>query len=263
MSTTAISAGLRKSTCHLVASLLLILMIGPAREAAASQLVYEGFQYLPGQTLPTMAGGLGWAPGPWIGSAAMIDQAPTLSHPSALPSTGDALFNPQVGEAFRSFSAPLNNGANDLWFSFQEQTAAAGSGSFVDLRIASASVTDLNINKDGLGTITLNALPAGFSAGPVHTDLFVVQIAQFGGGISRVNLFVDPGATLGPPSASFAIPSAVAANQFYFRTDGGQWLDEIRVGTTPLDVLAVPEPATATLLVGALLLGAARRHRSS
>ena len=243
----------RASTFRLAASLVLFFAIGPAREAAASPLVYEGFQYLPGQPLPTMAGGPGWGAG-WTGSSLMVDQPPTLSYPTALPSTGDALLNPAVGEAFRPFAAPLNNAGSDLWLSFQEESLVAGSGAFVDLQISSSSVTDISLNKDGGGAISLNGIAAGSSTGVGNVDFFVLQLAQFSGGSTLVNLFVDPGSTLGLPSASFAIPSVVLANQFYYRSDAGQLLDEIRVGTTPFDVAAVPEPSSFTMLAGALLL---------
>jgi len=118
----------------LVGSLaILLLAMSPPREATALPLVHEGFNYLPGQPLPTMAKGLGWAPGPWTGSAQMVDQPPTLSYPSALPSSGDALFNPLAGEAWRNFKTKWDNSLNDLWISFQEETPAAGSGAFVDI----------------------------------------------------------------------------------------------------------------------------------
>src|ERR1039457_6825369 len=124
----------RASMYSLVGSLVILLFaLGPARVATASPLAYEGFQYVAGQTLPTMAGPFGWAAGPWTGSGLMVDQPPTLSYPSALPSSGDALYNPSAGEAWRYFAAPYNNAGNDLWISFQEETPAAGSGAFVDI----------------------------------------------------------------------------------------------------------------------------------
>ena len=113
--------------------IILMIALGLAREAAAIRFYDEGFQYFPGQTLPTMPGGIGWAPGTWKGSAQMVDQPPTLSYPFALPSSGDALYSPAPGEAFRSFGAPYNNAASDLWMSFQEETAFAGSGTFVQI----------------------------------------------------------------------------------------------------------------------------------
>jgi hypothetical protein len=107
------------------------------------------------------------------------------------------------------------------------------------------------------GAITLNGLPAGFSAGVGNVDFFVLQLAQWNAGGTLVNLFVDPGAVLGPPTASLLLPgSALQLQQFYYQSNAGEELDEIRVGTTLQDVAAaaVPEPSTFTMLVGGLLL---------
>jgi len=213
---------------------ILLLALASAREAAALPLAHEGFQYFPAQPLPTMVGGFGWAPGPWTGSSQMVDTPPTLSYPSALPSSGDALFNPAAGEAWRYFGWPFNNAGNDLWFSFQQETAAPGSGAFVDILPLSGG--DIRVNKDAAGNITLNGVPAGISAGVGKVDFFLVQVVQFNGFLTVVNLYLDPGAALGPPSATFSTTMVFQANEFYFRTDPGQWLDEIWVGTTPQDV---------------------------
>jgi hypothetical protein len=81
----------------LAALIAILLVTGPTREAAAVPLAYEGFQYAPGQPLPAMVGGVGWG-GPWIQTVgAMFDQPPSLSYPSALPSTGDALITLGTG----------------------------------------------------------------------------------------------------------------------------------------------------------------------
>jgi formylglycine-generating enzyme required for sulfatase activity len=230
--------GHRASTYRWVGSLVILLLVRSlVREAAASPLAYEGFQYVAGQTLPTMAGPFGWLPGPWIGSSQMVDQPPTLSYPSALPSSGDALYNPAAGEAWRNFAAKWDNFLNDLWISFQEETPAAGSGASVVIMPVSGPA--IQVNKAGGGAITLNGVAAGFSAGVGNVDFFVLQLSQFSGGVTWVNLYLNPGPVLGPvPSASFPIPSVVQINQFYYRTDPGQLLDEIRVGTKLQDVAA-------------------------
>ena len=225
----------RATTYRLVGSLVILFFaMGPAREAAASPLAYEGFMYPPALTLPFMAGGFGWVPGPWTGSSQMVDQPPTLSYPTALPSSGDALLNTAPGEAWRYFVAPFNNAVSDLWISFQEESTAAAPGAFVD--IVPLSGPDIQVNKNGLGAITLNGIAAGLSAGVGNVDFFVLQLVQFGGGVTWVNLWLNPGPVLGPPSASFPIPSVFQAHQFYYRSLLGEYLDEIRVGTTPQDV---------------------------
>ena len=216
--------------------IILLLTIFLARDADAIPLAHEGFQYLPAQTLPTMAAGFGWAPGTWTGSSQMVDNPPTLNYPSALPSSGDALFNPAAGEAWRYFGWSFNNAANDVWFSFQEKTTGASSGTFVDIQPSSGP--DLQINKDKVGNISLNGIAAGNSAGVGQVDFFLLQVAQFNGGLTVVNLYLNPGPVLGAPSATFVSPFVFQANEFYFRTDPGQWLDEIWAGTTPQDVSA-------------------------
>ncbi|MGO8839208.1 MAG: hypothetical protein ACLQAH_09065 [Limisphaerales bacterium] len=250
MKTNSVVKMAHRASMYRLVGLLVILFLatGPAHEAPASPLAYEGFQYAPPLQLPFMAGGFGWAPGPWTGSSQMVDQPPTLSYPTALPSSGDALLNMAVGEAWRYFNSflPFNNAANDLWISFQEESTAAAPGAFVD--IMPVSGIDIQVNKDGLGAISLNGIAAGFSAGIGKVDFFVLQLVQFGGGVTWVNLFLNPGPTLGPPNASFPIPMVFQANQFYYRSVGGEYLDEIRVGTTAQDVAAavfVPPTLTA------------------
>jgi len=90
-----------------------------------------------------------------------------------------------------------------------------------------------------VGIITLNGVAAGISAGVGKVDFFVLQVSHFSGGVTWVNLYLNPGPVLSPvPTASFPIPSVVQIQQFYYRTDPGQLLDEIRVGTTLQDVAA-------------------------
>jgi hypothetical protein len=254
---------LRTVTCRLAASLVLCFAIGSARETAASILAYEGFNYIVNQPLPTMTGGFGWAPGPWTQlSGGMVDQPPSLTYPTALPSTGDALLTQVPGAASRSFLAPFSNSGSDLWISFLELNATgAVPGAQVDIQQPTAVLPDIEVDKNVGNTITLNGLPAGSAIG-IGADLFILQLVQWTGGGTLVNLYVDPGLILGPPNASVLIPGpAFLAQNFYYQSNAGQELDEIRVGTTITDVSAVPEPSTFTLLASALLVPFAARTR--
>ena len=71
-------------------------------------------------------------------------------------------------------------------------------------------------------------------------------MSQFTGS-STVDLFLNPTGPLGLPSVSFpAVPLPFLFSQFYYRSDPLQELDEIRVGTLPMDVAATcstPVPA--------------------
>ena len=224
---------------RLAASLALFFAIGSARETTAASLAYEGFNYVMNQPLNTMNGGTGWS-GFWMQlSGQMVGQPPTLSYPTALPSSGEALLTPTSGEALRSFSGPLSNSGSDLWISFQELSAVGtASGALVKLEQMGA-LPDIEVNKDPTGAITLNGIAAGSSAGVGNVDFFVLRLVQFSG-LSVVNLYLNPGAVLGPPSATFTVSGApFMLQQFDYQSGAGQVLDEIRVGTTPLDVLAL------------------------
>ena len=189
---TTFCASIHRMTTSFV---ILIFALGLVREASASPLVYEGFSYIVNQPLPTMGGGLGWAPGNWTQiSGGMVDQPPTLNYPTALPSTGDALLTLAPGSASRPFVAPFSNAGSDLWISFQERTSiGAVSGALVDIQQPGPALPDIAVNKDALGAITLNGLAAGFSSGVGNVDLFVLQLAQWSGGATLVNLYVDRG----------------------------------------------------------------------
>jgi hypothetical protein len=246
-----------------------MLLLSASGAAWASSLVYEGFQYLPGQTLPTMAGGTGWAPGTWTGSLQMVDAPPTLQYPSALSSNGDALLNPAPGEAFRSFLMPLSNAGSELWVSFMEQSLAAGTGAFLSLDPSGGGGSgSITVSKDTGGAVTLGvgglSSLAGFSTGTGSTDFFVLRLSQFSG-TTTVDLFLNPGLALGPPSASLSVAAPYLLTQLYFRTDPTQELDEIRIGTTRPDVAAAaPEPGTALLLgLGTIGIAWLRRRRQA
>lgn len=242
--------------CRLAVASLLFATGTPVLGAT---LAYEGFNYAPGSPLPGLGGGIGWV-APWVGSASMTAVPPTLQHPFGLPSTGIKMNNPTVGEAFRDFAgAGLSNLPDDLWISFMEQKAVVGPDEFVHLDPLGAGGPDIVLDNTGGGVVnaTVGGGPAiflGLSAGSGNTDFLMLHVTHFLGS-SSIEFFLNsniPTAGAGP----FAVP--LTFREFYFRTDPGVDIDEIRAGTTEQDVSAVPAPGAVALLAFAAL---ARRRR--
>ncbi len=223
----------------------------------AAPLVYEGFQYPAGSALPGLAGGMGWC-GPWIGSAQMTVQPPSLSHPNAKPSMGRALFNPAVGEAFRPLymaglvCVPLQNAITpDIWVSWLSQPGG-GNAVYALQGFGNGSQVLVDRGSAGPGVVSLYTQAAGAStplvSGPVSggagtTDLYVLRIRKVAG-LQQVELWLNP--TQCPPVATpltylvSTLPAAgsLEMTEFYFRTDPGDWLDEIRIGESCGEVMA-------------------------
>lgn len=252
----------------LIFRLTLLLPLLPGT-AWASLLVYEGFDYLPGQTLPTMSGGTGWVAAPWTGSGSMVDDPPTLDHPGALIPSGDALLNPDPGEAFRSFGMLVSNAGSEVWISFMEESLILGSGALVSFDpLGGPGSGSVSVAKDAGGSITVSAAGstslAVSSAGVGATDFFVLRLSQFSVN-TTIDLFLNPTGPLGAPTVSLTVPMLFSLSQTFFITDPDQRIDEIRIGTEAGDVAAaVPEPARALLLgLGALAVAWARRGRGA
>ena len=221
----------------------LAALVGLSAMACAAPIAYEGFAYAPGTPLPAMGGCCGWS-APWIGSGAMVAAAPTLAYPLALPSTGNALHNTQVGEAWRTLPPGLaTNFGNDLWISWMEMTGAAAGGAFVSLDPVGAGFGTLQINKDAGGLITASVggpiVNVGLSKGPGSVDFLVVHLKEFTGS-TVVDVYLNPTAPLAvvAPSVTLFTATPYSLGRYYYRSDAGQWLDEIRIGTMPGDVAA-------------------------
>jgi hypothetical protein len=221
-----------------------------AGQALAVSLAYEGFVYPPGTPMNGVGGCCGWG-GPWTAGAPIVAAPPNLAYPIALPSAGVGMLNPAVGEAWRPFMPGISNIAGDVWVSFMEQTLAPGSRAMVSLDAASGSgLPSIVMDKDPAGAFTLSC--AGFLTaplpghGPGNVDFIVLHIRQFMGGFTRLEVWVNPTFLPSPPTAVIPlVPSPCGLARFYWRTEAGQLVDEIRVGTTLSDVSAVSSPCYA------------------
>ncbi len=206
-------------------------------------IAVEQFVYPVGTPMPAMGGCCGWS-APWVGSNLITANPPTMAYPLALPSAGIAAFNPAAGEGWRTLPGGVTNFGNDLWVSWMEKSAVAGSGAFVSLDPPGAGFGTLQVFKDAAGNVFASlgggAVPVGPSSGVASVDFFVARIRQFSGGTTVVDLYLNPTAVLpiAPVSVTLVSPLPFALARYYYRSDGGQWLDEIRIGTLPGDVAA-------------------------
>lgn len=223
-----------------------------AKPAHAALIVYEGFVYPPGTPLPAMAGGLGWQPGPWTGSNLMIASNGSLWAPMAQPSQGVALRNTAPGECFRNFAAVLDNTVNDIWLSVMEKSMAAGTSADL-MVIAPSGAPMLELVKQAgsyrlavAGALTPWIAP---SNGPGQVDFFVAHLFVFNGVVTNYQIWLNPTApvTTSAPSFVGSVTAPIVLDTVYYRSDPGEVLDEIRIGTLPTDVAAAHAPCPGDL----------------
>ena len=212
--------------------------------ASASNLVYDGFDYLPG-ALSGNNGGVGFA-APWLADPGVIVQPPGLSHPLALPSAGL-----EVGGAFNS--ARLLSSALSLpeyWASFQINANPGNDQVWLGLDTASSSTPLVwfgrRLNTYFIQQGTAAAITGGVASPVGVTDLLVARFKQ-SGAVTDVDLWVNTNNFTLLPLISAVVPT-VPYTWANMQVQPGLFADEIRIGTTAFDVAAVPEPATLLLL---------------
>jgi len=211
-----------------------------AGSALAVGIAGDQFVYAAGTPLPLMGGGFGWA-GMWMGNTYVIAAPPTLAYPLALPSAGNAIQTPATGEAWRVLPGGVTNFGNDIWVSWMELTGIAGGTALVRLDPPGAGFGTLSIFKDAAGIVWASTggvpVAVGPSAGVGGTDFFVVRLRQFAAG-TGIAIYLNPGLALSAavPNLVLADPLPYSPARYYWRGDGGQRLDEIRIGTGPGDV---------------------------
>ena len=231
-------------TC-LKLSLTCVLALWCAVAATGASLVYEGFDYLVASPLNGQFGGSGFA-GPWSADPGVVVQPTGLSSPLGLPSTGLA-----IGGGFnsaRQLASPLSQ--PQYWASFQIQAAPGNDQVFLGLDVGPSPLPMVSFGRilDKYFIRSGGALPLeGGVASPAGiTDLLVARFTQ-GGGLTAVDLWVNPTDFSLPPLLSLAVP-AVPYSVANLQVQPGFLADEVRIGETPFDVSAVPEPASLELL---------------
>ncbi len=242
-----------------------------------AQTFYEPFDYpfhVMGQPL---GGNGGWMDG---GNAHVASGNLTLAAGMVAPVGNSAQI---TGGAFASLALPTVFDEGTVYFSYAFRLDFAGTFpslfkskdtiSFTDadgirgptVRVVPTSGTTFQLALAHNGTL-MATNPATFNAGDT---LFIVGSYTFnpaGTNDDTFNLWVNPSSsTLGtstPPTpgivnATSGRPDAnnIGGVALFDNSQLGFWtMDELRIGTSWQDVTPVPEPSTATILIGASLL---------
>jgi hypothetical protein len=263
--------------------LLIAAMLSGIHQSKAELLFYDGFNY-PAGNLAGQNGGTGfgtawssrkntptvYSPGLSYGSlttaggavsnntgGAVMQTSSTLSIP--ITSTSDVVTN--GGSLYVSFliSEDAVNYA-DLTF-FNDTSEILSMGNFY----GSGSQPSLDYGfKANNATIVNSTVPIDTSGA---THLLLMQLDYSTAGETLLSLYLDPTSdALDSPIATYAADNILVFNTVRLEVAGGNYLDEIRMGTTLADVLpgigAVPEPSAWLLSIPGLgLLAALRRCR--
>jgi hypothetical protein len=267
-------------------SCLAVTVFAASPSVEGALLAYEGFDYETGSL--TGNGGTGWTDG-WGGGTPMAVVTPGLGY-TGLPTTGNAAADNNNGVAMgnlRKWSAPFIDTTNgtatdgsELWFSVLLNVGTSSDLRFYILSNASSEpVTDnqnvgFRINAGVIEAVINGAITStGVSLSNGVTGLLVGRISFSDTANSdTLSLWLNPAIqdTLVPTGAIASVTGDIHSDRLKiptlgFRGGGGftGTVDEIRIGTTFNDVVAVPEPATLTVVLAGLgVLGMVRRKRS-
>lgn len=241
----------------------------------AALIAYDGFEtpgsYTDGNPIVGVSGGFGWT-GPYTqggsysfnaGNAGLsFGDLQTTVGMATLPLDGGNPFN--FVQNARSFS-PISSG--NLWVSWLYAPGNPDSV-YSGLGLSQTAGGELfYIGTDGNGQFRIDTSGAGGSNGTYGAltsgTTFITVHVDFSNGDIAVYRDPVPGGALGTPVASLSggTPGEVGSLLFLGGANGLTGFDEIRVGTTYLDVAPIPEPSTSLLLIAAGLIPLARHRR--
>ncbi len=231
---------------YLKLSLTCALALLCARTVTGASPVYEGFDYPALSPLNGQIGGSGFT-GPWLADPGVIVQSTgSLVSPLGLPSTGLSIGG-GINSA-RQLASPLS--LPQYWASFEIQAQPGNDQVFLGFDVAPSSlplisfgrILDKYFIRQGGGATVQGGVgsPVGF------TDLLVARFTQSGGG-TAVDLWVNPTDFNLPPLLSLGVPT-VPYTFADLQVQPGLIADEVRIGATPFEVSAVPEPTSFELL---------------
>lgn len=255
------------------------LALSAVSASQAALLVYDGFDYTAGVINGTQSGGTGWSTNWVVGEA----NAPSIVSPgltfTGLDTEGNALSDATVQSrgTRRTFdNTGLGGDGTSIWFSALYNHTSAGS----DFRLKFFGSSSLSLGVSDYATALNSGIGFHFLGGTglrvenqnvqigtatslaVNTVNLIVGRIDFSDTLNqdRVLLWVNPTISGTAPLDSLAaqnvtlqlqttLGNAVAAR---WGGAGTGIVDEIRLGTTFGDVVAIPEPSTYVLVLGGL-----------
>jgi hypothetical protein len=238
----------------LLVSLSVTLTLATGR-AFASQIAYEGFDYLPG-LLNLQNGGIGFT-GSWTADPGVMVVPPGLSSPFGLAPKGL-----EIGGGFnasRRLAAPLSQ--SEYWVSFQLQEGSPNDQVWLGLDVVPTSTPliwfgrRLDFYFIALGPSVVATCCVGSPLGV--TDFMVARFRQVAPLITEVAVWLNTDNFALAPNL-FALMTTVPFLELNMEVQPGLFADEVRIGTTAADVADVanvPETGSLTLLATGILGG--------
>jgi hypothetical protein len=230
----------------------------------AALLLYEDFGYAATTSLTSANSGTGnwtsaWATAPTTSSTTITSSGLTYS---GLPTAGNA--TSESNSASQGNTRPwsgsgLFTDSSELWFSVLVNTSAASS----DLRFYALSAPDPGSNGGAgfrISGTSINAQIGTSSSGgsfSVTSGSTMLLVGRLGFSdtinADSVSLWLNPTISVTPPTGGISLSGNIGntGSPLVALRGGFTWggvVDEIRVGTTFGDVVAVPEPSTVSLL---------------
>jgi hypothetical protein len=290
-----------KPNILIVLPVAVLTLLFSAERSHATLLYYEGFNYTSGSTVGTAAnnglnGGsaynsstgaaTAWSTYWWDNSSGTDTTKKYTVASSGLSygslSTGGLALSQSTDTigATRSLNSALSSGTYYVSFLYNvaannSLTAAQYAGlqigsAYVGLHTSTGTTRDLVVSGSYANSTT--AVSTGINLNYGHTYLLVLKIDFSTTGTDTYSLWVDPTvsseANAGSANAvNTSVDSSTinSVSLYSYSTTFGMTVDELRIGTSWADVttgLAVPEPETYALFVGAmaLLFGGVRRR---